>query len=50
LYAYLGENILRPFSKGFYLSLCLVIVISLTPILFAKTIKEFLQDDKEEEN
>ncbi|AEM72898.1 TVP38/TMEM64 family protein [Caldicellulosiruptor acetigenus] len=50
LYAYLGENILRPFSKGFYLSLCLVIVISLTPVLFAKTIKEFLQDDKEEED
>jgi len=49
LYAYLGENILKPFSKGFYLSLCLVIVISLTPVLFAKSIKEFLQDDKEED-
>lgn len=51
LYAYLGENLLKPFSKGFYLSIVLVILISLTPVLFAKSIKEFLQEDgqKDEE-
>ncbi|WAM34073.1 TVP38/TMEM64 family protein [Caldicellulosiruptor morganii] len=49
LYAYLGENLLKPFSKGFYLSIILVILISLTPMIFAKSIKEFLQEDKEDE-
>lgn len=45
LYAYLGENILRPFTKGFYLSILLVILISLTPALFAKNIREFLKPE-----
>lgn len=49
LYAYLGENILKPFSKGFYLSVVLVVIISLTPVLFAKNIREFLQEEKEED-
>jgi len=49
LYAYLGDNILKPFSKGFYLSVVLVILISLTPVLFAKSIKEFLQEEREED-
>lgn len=49
LYAYLGENILKPFSKGFYLSVVLVVLISLTPVFFTKSIKEFLQEEKEED-
>ncbi|WAM31875.1 TVP38/TMEM64 family protein [Caldicellulosiruptor naganoensis] len=48
LYAYLGENLLKPFSKGFYFSVALVILISLTPVLFAKSVREFLQEDKED--
>lgn len=50
LYAYLGENILKPFSKGFYLSVVLVVIISLTPVLFAKNIREFCKKKRKKTN
>lgn len=40
LYAFLGENILKPFTRNFNISLISVVILSLVPIIFSKQIKE----------
>ncbi|MEZ0537947.1 TVP38/TMEM64 family protein [Caldicellulosiruptoraceae bacterium PP1] len=40
LYAFLGENILKPFTRNFNISLISVILLSLVPIIFSKKIKD----------